>query len=270
LLDDDEVTRASVSATLEQAGYEVVPVASPLGLRKALEARRPTVVVCDVSARLPYSQVVAAMHAVQGIMAGRAPLVLIGAAPAERMTALVRDCQAVGYLERDAHPNVLLGQLQRVVGSSRRSFSPDGLSELGQTPRGPQWAVVKVLLIDDSEITLELIQDRLRQAGIDVRSAFSLGEVKSIIQGWSPTVIVADVNMPDMRGDDLCARLKAAAATRNALVMLCSSMPEAELSALADRAGADGFVSKTAGIDQIVAAIESMCRQISNPRVSFG
>lgn len=45
VLDENEVTRDFVCAALEEARYEVVPVASTLGLRKALETRRPTVVI---------------------------------------------------------------------------------------------------------------------------------------------------------------------------------------------------------------------------------
>ena len=76
--------------------------------------------------------------------------------------------------------------------------------------------------------------------------------------------------MPDMRGDDLCARLKTAAATRDAMVMLCSSMPEDQLCQVAEASGADGFVSKGLGLDHFVSSIEAMCRRISNPVVSFG
>ena len=209
------------------------------------------------------------MRAVQSVTEGRATLVLCGSQPADQLTRLVRACQAAGYLERGADPIVLLKQLQRVVGLPRRAVPTERLNALGQLPRAPQWNIVKILLIDDSELTLELMQERLRLGGFDVRIAFSLGEVRSIIQGWSPNLIVADVKMPDMRGDDLCSRLKAAAATRSAVVVLCSSMPDAELATIADRAGADGFVSKSLGIDHFVARIEAMCRRDSNPRVSF-
>jgi hypothetical protein len=56
----------------------------------------------------------------------------------------------------------------------------------------------------------------------------------------------------------------------DAMVMLCSSMPEAELRAITQAAGADGFVSKGLGLDHFVSSIEAMCRRISNPVVSFG
>jgi CheY-like chemotaxis protein len=269
VLDENDATRTFVCAALDSAGYEVVPVATTIGLRKALEPERPAVVLCDVSPPLTYDQIVTSLHAVRGVTEGRAPVVLCGSQSSTQLEILVRACQAVGFVERRDDPVVLLRQLQRFVATPRRSVPPERLRELGDRRSSPQWAIVKLLLVDDSEITLELMQERLRHGGFDVRIALSLGEVQSIIDGWSPNVIVADVNMPDMRGDDLCARIKTAASTRDAIVMLCSGMPEEQLCVVAEAAGADGFVSKGLGLDHFVSSIETMCRRISNPLVSF-
>jgi CheY-like chemotaxis protein len=120
---------------------------------------------------------------------------------------------------------------------------------------------VRVLLIDDDELTLEILQSHLLASGYEVRIALSLGEVRSIIDGWQPAVIVADVNMPDMRGDDLCARLKAAARTRDAVVVLCSSMPDAELEERARRASADGWISKRVGVEGVTSLLQTAMRR---------
>jgi hypothetical protein len=53
------------------------------------------------------------------------------------------------------------------------------------------------------------------------------------------------------------------------MVMLCSSLPDVQLGEVADAAGADGFVSKSNGLDHCAAYIEAQCRRISNPVVSF-
>lgn len=271
VLDENEATRAFVCAALDSAGYEVIPVATTIGLRKALVPERPAIVMCEVSPPLGYQQIVGNVHAARAVTEGRAPVILCGSQSAEQLAILVRACHAAGFVERRADPMILLRQLQRFVATPRETLPPEQLRDVRASgPRRPQWAIIKLLLIDDSEITLEMMQERLRQSGFDVRLAFSLGEVQSIIQGWSPNVIVADVNMPDMRGDDLCARLKTAAATRDAIVMLCSSMPEQQLAEIAEAAGADGFVSKGLGLDHFVSSIEAMCRRISNPVVSFG
>lgn len=265
VVDENEASRLFVRAALESAGYEVFAVATTIGLRKALSPVRPTVVVCDVSPPLTHVQIIASIRAVRGVTEGRTPVVLCGSQAADKLSALVHDCSADGYVERRDDPVVLLKQMEAFAGAPRRSIT----SEMGSTRGAPQWTVVKLLLIDDSEITLQLMQERARQGGFDVRIALSLAEVRSIIHGWSPNVIVADVNMPDMRGDDLCARLKIEASTRDAIVLLCSSMAEDKLATIADAAGADGFVSKALGLDSFVSTIEAMCGRISNPQVTF-
>jgi CheY-like chemotaxis protein len=269
VVDENEASRTFVCAALDTGGYEVVPVATTIGLRRALAPERPTVVMCEVSPPLTYHQAVAAVGAARDVVEGRAPVVLCGSQAADQLSILVRACQVSGYVERRSDPFVLLRGMQQLLASARGTVPADRLAGIGQQRRPPQWGVVKLLLIDDSEIALEIMQARLRNSGFDVRIALSLGEVRSIIRGWSPNVIVADVNMPDMRGDDLCARLKTAAATRDAIVMLCSSLPEGELGEIAGAAGADGFVSKSIGLDHCAARIEAMCRRRSDPVVSF-
>jgi DNA-binding NarL/FixJ family response regulator len=258
-----------VIAALASAGYEAVAVATTLGLRKALRPNRPAVVVCDVSPPLTIPQAVAAVESVRGVTEGRARIVLSGSQSSEQLATLVLACGAAGFVERRDDPTVLLRGIRRLLATRRGSVAPERLSEIGEAPTPPRWAIIKLLLVDDSEITLELMQERLRASGFDVRIALSFGEVLSIVRGWSPNVIVADVKMRDMRRDDLGALLKTTSATRDAIVMLCSSMPEEELAAIADAAGADGFVSKNNGLDHFVSCVEAMCRRISNPMVSF-
>ncbi len=271
VLDENEASSAFVCGALDSAGYEAVPVATVIGLRKVLLVEKPTIVLCEVSPPLAYRQIVASVNAAQTVTLGRAPIVLCGTQSQDQLEILVRACDAVGYVERRADPAILLRQIRHLLSTSRASVPADRLAELGPPRKtAPQWTVIKLLLIDDSEITLELMQERLRQGRFDVRIAMSLNEVQSIIHGWSPNVIVADVNMPDMRGDDLCARLKVAAATRDAIVILCSSMPESRLAEVAAAAGANGFVSKGGGLDHFLAAIERICGRASNPILSFG
>jgi CheY-like chemotaxis protein len=269
VVDENEASRTFVCAALDTGGYEVVPVATPIGLRRALAPERPAVVMCEVSPPLTFHHAVASVNGVRDIVGGRAPVVLCGSQPAEQLGILARACQAAGYVERRADPFVLLRGMQQLLASARGTVPADHLAGIGRQRRPPQWGVVRLLLIDDSEIALEIMQARLRASGFDVRIALSLGEVRSILHGWSPNVIVADVNMPDMRGDDLCARLKTAASTRDAIVMLCSSLPENELGEIADAAGADGFVSKSIGLEHCAAQIEAICRRRSDPVVSF-
>jgi CheY-like chemotaxis protein len=269
VVDENDASRTFVCAALDSAGYEAIPVATPIGLKRALAPDRPTVVVCEVSPPLTFHQIIASVNAVHDIAGGRAPVVLCGSQPAEQLEILVRASRAAGFVERRQDPHVLRRGFHRFLAVARPTLAPDSVRRIASARSQPQWTIVKLLLVDDSEIALQMMQERLQESRFDVRIALSLGEVQSIIRGWSPNIIVADVNMPEVRGDDLCQRIKAAADTKDATVMLCSSMPEAQLAEIADAAGADGFVSKNNGLEHFVSSIEAMCRRLSNPVVSF-
>jgi CheY-like chemotaxis protein len=231
-----------------------------------------------VSPPRKFAQIVQTAREVRSITAAGNPLVLCGSQPAVQLAILVRACDATGFVERSKEAEVLTARLAALVrDAQRRSHAVAPAS--GSTPAEPRSHAVphasglmpaarhvakdavRVLLIDDDELTLEILQSRLLASGYEVRIALSLGEVRSIIDGWQPAVIVADVNMPDMRGDDLCARLKAATRTRDAVVVLCSSMPDAELEERARGAGADGWISKRGGVEGVASLLQTTLRR---------
>jgi DNA-binding response OmpR family regulator len=253
-VDEDGASLADACVFLHRAGYEVVGVTranvSPVLLREA-----PKLVLFDVSAAATLDDALAGVRHLNGVTDSRYPIFLTGVQSRSELSTLARACWAAGWFKRPLLEDEVLPILEMLVPTRRDTAVVPSAS-------------AKVLLIDDSEVVLELIQERLKDAGIDVRIAVALGEVRSIVQGWSPNVVVADVNMPDIRGDDLCARLKATTG-RDVLVMLCSGMPEEELREVARRAGADGFLPKGIGIDALVDRITSMCARRSEPQIAF-
>jgi DNA-binding response OmpR family regulator len=259
VLDDDEWTRAVTRELLGDAGYESVGIATTLALKKVLSPR--SIVLCDVSPPRKFNEIVEMAREVRAIAGESTPLILCGSQPAVQLSILVRACDATGFVERSKDTATLIDRLAMLVRRAARTRNGAPASGALPVARNTATAAVRVLLIDDDELTLEVLQARLLAGGYDVRIAVSMGEVRSIIEGWQPAVIVADVNMPDMRGDDLCARLKATAATRDAIMILCSSTPDAELGALARTAGSDGWVSKDQGVEGVVSVIEAALKR---------
>lgn len=103
-----------------------------------------------------------------------------------------------------------------------------------------------MLLIDDSEITLEVAASTLTGAGYDVRTSTTANKFNTAFGAWSPEVILIDVNMPEA-GVELCRRLKSSYETAHVPVVLYSSMADHELEMLARECEADGFISKQSG-----------------------
>lgn len=105
----------------------------------------------------------------------------------------------------------------------------------------------RVLLIDDSELTLKIVASTLTAAGYDVRTSMTVSGLDTRFGAWSPEVILTDVNMPELSGVELCRRLKSSYETAHVPVVLYSSLGDQELEQLARECEADAFLSKQSG-----------------------
>ncbi len=121
---------------------------------------------------------------------------------------------------------------------------------------------LRILVLDDSEIVLNMMALALSESGFDVATANSLVEFEQRLKEQQPQIILTDIQMPDISGDDICRVLKKKLETESTPVLLFSTMEESELAALAKRSGADGFVSKSAGPEEIVKRIHELTEEM--------
>jgi CheY-like chemotaxis protein len=119
----------------------------------------------------------------------------------------------------------------------------------------------KVLLIDDSEVTLQVIADVLAGAGYDVRSSTEVLDLGSVLGEWRPDVILTDVNMPGMSGVELCRRLKSSYETAHVPVVLYSALAPADLEVLARECEADAFLSKSSELEALPKELADLIDQ---------
>lgn len=113
----------------------------------------------------------------------------------------------------------------------------------------------KVLLIDDSEISLHFVAGVLVSAGYDVRTADDVDKLGGVLGDWRPDIILTDVNMPGVSGLELCRRLKSNDETARVPVVLLSAAPPHELEGMARACEADGFLSKASGLERLPSEI---------------
>jgi CheY-like chemotaxis protein len=123
-------------------------------------------------------------------------------------------------------------------------------------------AARRLVLIDDSEITLAVMTPVLTAAGFEVRAVSSLRKFLNAVMDWKPHLIVTDLYMPEMSGAELCTWLRGQMATAKTPVIICSSAPDAELERVSKAVGADGYVSKNAGPEALSAALHALCEEI--------
>lgn len=116
----------------------------------------------------------------------------------------------------------------------------------------------KILIIDDSELTLHLVDKTLSKAGFQVATASNLVEFDRILKENRPDLIITDIKMPEISGDNICEVLKKDYNTGDIPIVFFSSLSDDELRTLAEKSGADGFISKVHGLTEL----EDMIRQV--------
>jgi CheY-like chemotaxis protein len=256
VLDTDDTRRAKTCALLERAGYATVGASNVYGLARWLDEREAQVLIVDVSVPRSWREVMDENAILRACVDERCPIVLYGDRPETELTELEWATRAASHIPAHPEGTHLLALLRRLLPEpARQALTTRPRS--GVAPEEMARSATKLLLIDDSEMTLELLQSLLTPLGFDVRIAVALGEIRSIVANWAPNVIVADVKRPDIPGNELCARLKASVGTTDVVVLLCSSLPEAALASLARAARADGYVTKSHGLERFVEQLVS-------------
>jgi CheY-like chemotaxis protein len=120
----------------------------------------------------------------------------------------------------------------------------------------------KILLIDDSEITLALEKSVLEQHDYEVRATSSLLQFENTLKEWRPHLILTDIHMPDVKGTDICRVLKQEYDTHDIPIILFSSLADADLERLAEQVGADGFLSKNHGLEELADKVDELVQSI--------
>lgn len=120
----------------------------------------------------------------------------------------------------------------------------------------------RILIIDDSEITLELEKSVLEARGYEVRTTSTLMEFERVLAEFTPHLILTDFHMPEVQGTDICRTLKNEYHTQDIPIVLFSSLSDEELGPLAEQAGADGFLSKAHGLEALGEKIDELVESI--------
>jgi len=120
----------------------------------------------------------------------------------------------------------------------------------------------KILLLDDSEITLEMERAVLEERGYEVAVAGNLIEFQGLLDAFQPEIILTDLMMPDISGKDIVRVLKQDFHTERIPIVLFSSRPDEELAEIAEQAGADGYLSKSHGIEKLGDMVDELVDSI--------
>ncbi|NVN00636.1 response regulator [Arthrobacter sp. SDTb3-6] len=118
-----------------------------------------------------------------------------------------------------------------------------------------------VLIVDDEPQLLRALQVNLRAEGYTVLTALDGTTALLHAEGNHPDVIVLDLGLPDINGVDVIARIRR---TSNTPIIVLSARHGSIDKVRALDAGADDYVTKPFGLDELLARLRVAERRLSN------
>ncbi len=122
--------------------------------------------------------------------------------------------------------------------------------------------MVKVLVVDDSPMVLEMVSAHLKQYGIEVTEANNGAEAVEKLKALTPDLVVTDVVMPQMNGYELCRWIKNNASTKNVPVIMCTTKSEEFDKYWGMKQGADAYLTKPYHPPELIKTIKQLLSQI--------
>jgi CheY-like chemotaxis protein len=122
----------------------------------------------------------------------------------------------------------------------------------------------KIVVIDDSEIVLEVTRGALEGAGYDVVTHDRPAGCVALILHEKPELVLMDVNMPGLGGDTIVSVLGKAAPTSDTIVLLHSSLSAEVLRTKATAAGAHGFLQKSGDLFGLVREVNRWLKRVNS------
>ncbi len=105
----------------------------------------------------------------------------------------------------------------------------------------------KVLIVDDEQPLTDVIRLLVEDLGHHALTASNGVEALEVFEREQPDLVISDIMMPLMPGDELCRRLKQEPGFREVKIILMSAAG----SRRAEGTGADAFVHKPFDLDAI-------------------
>jgi two-component system KDP operon response regulator KdpE len=116
----------------------------------------------------------------------------------------------------------------------------------------------RVLVVDDEPQITRVLRTVLSSQGYDVHTAAEGESALSDFRSWSPELVITDLYMPHMDGVELCRRIREVSSVP---IIVLSVKGEERSKVEALDSGADDYVTKPFGMDELMARVRAALRR---------
>ena len=119
-----------------------------------------------------------------------------------------------------------------------------------------------ILVVDDEAQITRVLKTTLSSQGYGVRTASDGEEALLTMQDWPPDLVITDLRMPNLGGLELCRQIR----TKSRVpIIVLSVKGEERIKVDALDAGADDYVTKPFGVNELLARVRAALRRAATP-----
>ncbi len=118
----------------------------------------------------------------------------------------------------------------------------------------------KILVVDDESNITRVLRRSLAAHRYEVRTAADGESALDTFNDFQPDLIITDLNMPEMSGIEFCREIRK---TSLVPIIVLSVKGEEKTKVEALDAGADDYITKPFGIDELLARIRATLRRVT-------
>ena len=119
-----------------------------------------------------------------------------------------------------------------------------------------------ILIVDDDPRLIRFVRANLESVGYGVVVASEAGAALELLDREMPELAILDVMLPGLDGFDLCRRIRQSSAIP--IIMLTAKAEEAD-KVKGLRVGADDYLTKPFGVEELLARVEAVLRRARYP-----
>ena len=123
----------------------------------------------------------------------------------------------------------------------------------------------RILIVDDEPQLIRVLRTGLKSRGYDIRAAADGFAGLELFMDWRPDLVITDLAMPNVDGLEFCRRLREVSQVP---IIVLSAKGEEKTKVEALDIGADDFVTKPFGIDELLARVRASLRRANAPPIN--
>ena len=116
-----------------------------------------------------------------------------------------------------------------------------------------------ILVVDDEPQITRVLRTSLSAQGYDIRVANTGEMALEIMKDWQPNLIITDLSMPSIDGVQLCRTVRAVSQVP---IVVLSVRDKEQQKVEALDAGADDYVTKPFGMNELLARVRANLRRV--------